>query len=211
MTLGFRMASPGRAADGRAGRGWCSAGGRGPIRCGSGQHEERGQGEVVDARGGQGLEVAEVGGGGLVGDEEEFSHADDGDQGGELQHADELVADRRDDDAQRLGEDDEAHGLHLREAEGVGGVALAGSDGADAGAHDFRHVGALVEAEGEDGAGVAGEDDAEGGQDVEGEDDLQQDGGAAEEPEIGFDEGAQRGEAGFLGDGEHESDDDAEG
>ena len=100
------------------------------------------------------LEVLEVGLADQLGAAEDLGagdgHAEEGDQRGVLHHRDELVAGRRDDHPERLGQHHLAHLLAVGHAERVGGLALAAGHRLDAGPEDLGHVGAVVEAERED-------------------------------------------------------------
>src|SRR5262249_21208714 len=75
-----------------------------------------------------------------------------GGQRGALEHAVELVAKRRHDDPQRLGNDDPAHTLPIGHAQRLCRLELTHVDGINACADDLRHVGALVEGERQQGA-----------------------------------------------------------
>ena len=76
-----------------------------------------------------------------VDDAEEVKEADDGDQGGVFEEADEGVGDAGDDGHQRLRQDDEAHFRDVAEAEAVRCFILTARDGLQAATHHFRHVG----------------------------------------------------------------------
>lgn len=179
---------------------------------------EGGEDEVPPAGDDEPFEVAEGGGVLEFGDEEEFADGDEGDEGGVFEHGDEFVSGRGDDDAEGLGKDDAAHGEAVGHAEGAGGFELAGVDGLDAGADDFGHVGAFVDGEGEDAGLDWGELAIPGepgwpslGEGEVPEDDLDEEGCAAEEPDVGEGEGSDG--RGFCdaGEGEEGAEEDAEG
>ncbi len=77
----------------------------------------------------------------LADDAEQVEHADDGDQAGVLEQADEGVDDARDDQLQRLRQDDQPHLLPVAEAERIGALVLALRDRLQAAADHFGHVG----------------------------------------------------------------------
>ena len=67
---------------------------------------------------------------------------DDGDQRGVLDEVDELTRERWQHPFEGLGQDDVAHGLGRGHAKASARFHLPLVNGADAGAHDLRHVGA---------------------------------------------------------------------
>ena len=77
---------------------------------------------------------------------EELVDADEGEQRRRLQHVVELVAERRDDHARRLRQDDPAHREPVAHPERLRRLHLAAVDRVDAGADDLAHVRALVDA-----------------------------------------------------------------
>ena len=81
---------------------------------------------------------------------EPLQQPDDGDEGGVLLQADEVVEQRRDDPAHGLGDDDEPHRLAVGEAQGPRRGRLAPVHALDAGPVDLGHVGAVDEGEGDD-------------------------------------------------------------
>ncbi|MNY50016.1 hypothetical protein D3C86_1854880 [compost metagenome] len=82
-----------------------------------------------------------------AGEIHDFPDADDRNQRGILQHCDELVAGRRDDDAHGLRQDDQHHRLRRSETERGRALRLTAIDALDAGAKNFRHVGAVTQRE----------------------------------------------------------------
>ena len=72
-------------------------------------------------------------------------HADGEADGGFLDDGDEFVGDGRQDVADGLRQDNEAHGLQLGHAERTGGLGLAAVDRLDARADDLRQIRAGVE------------------------------------------------------------------
>ncbi|MNS01529.1 hypothetical protein D3C72_328130 [compost metagenome] len=78
---------------------------------------------------------------------EQFRVLDHAGQRGHFDHADKLVADRWNDDAHGLRQDDPAQRLQARHADRLGGFVLAGVHRQQAGAHHFSGVGALIDAQ----------------------------------------------------------------
>ena len=70
---------------------------------------------------------------------------------GVFEQGDEIVGDRRNDDAQGLRQDDSADGQGGRHAQRQGGFHLAARNGLQAGAIDFRFVGRVVDRQSGDG------------------------------------------------------------
>ena len=77
----------------------------------------------------------------LPDDAEQVEDADDADQARVLEQADEGVDDARDDELQRLRQDDQPHLLPVAEAERIGALVLALGDRLQAAAHHLGHVG----------------------------------------------------------------------
>ena len=108
--------------------------------------------EIEDAGQQQRRQIA--GDDGLVlADTEQFAlggqQAEEVDEARILDVADELVHQRRQDAADALRDDHEAHALAVAHAERTGGVDLAALDALDAGAEDLADVGAGDQAEGQ--------------------------------------------------------------
>ncbi len=75
----------------------------------------------------------------------ELGDRDDAGQRGVLEQGDEFVPHGRQNDANRLRQDDVPHGLDIRHAQASGGLQLALGDALNAGAVDLGHVGAIAE------------------------------------------------------------------
>src|SRR5258708_34200677 len=101
--------------------------------------------EVDRGRHGENLEMLEGGGGEDLAGEHEVAHGDDRDQRRVLEDRYEEVAERRYDDAQRLGQDDAPPKEPARHAYGEAGFPLALGDRPDAAAQDLVHTGAVLE------------------------------------------------------------------
>ena len=82
--------------------------------------------------------------------EHQLADGQDRQQRGVLEQADKDVADRRDDDADRLRDDDDAHDPGARHADRQSGLGLAAIDGLDAGAVDLGEVGGIGGAHADD-------------------------------------------------------------
>ena len=80
----------------------------------------------------------------------QLRHADDVQDGGVLDVDDKLVADRRQDVAHDLRNDDLEHGLRVRHADGHRALKLAAVNGDDAAAHDLGHIGTGVDGHDQD-------------------------------------------------------------
>jgi hypothetical protein len=78
-----------------------------------------------------------------------------------------------------LGQDDEAHHLGPRHAQGLAGLELAARDGDDAGPIDLREIGRIVHGKADHPRHEGIEADAEGRQDEVDVEELQQAGRAA--------------------------------
>lgn len=119
-------------------------------------------------------------------------HGDDADDRGALQGPDQHVPRGRDDGAHGLRQDDPPEPAPGTEAERLGGLQLAAFDGEDAAADHFGGVRGLVERESYDGDGDRAEQvdgaDAQDlrveGADVEPEEQLDQDRGGPEQPDV---------------------------
>ena len=81
----------------------------------------------------------------------ELGEADDEHDGRIFDVDDIVVADLRHDVAQSLRHDDARHRLHMRHADGLCALGLAGVDGDDAAAHGLGHIRAGVDRDDEDG------------------------------------------------------------
>ena len=79
-------------------------------------------------------------------------------EGGRLEHADGLVAQRRDDHPHGLGDDDAAHDEGRLHAQGLGRLPLSGVDGFQARTDDLGQVCPLVEPQTDDGGCQGGDD-----------------------------------------------------
>src|SRR3954451_16866878 len=159
--------------------------------------EHRNDDEVPDGGDDQELDDARVGVVDRLRVAQALGVADDALDRGQLANADDLVADRWDDDAHRLRQHDAAKGGQPGHADRLRGLGLAEVDGEDAGAHDLGRVGALADAEAQerrherrhhvDGAGLEQPGNAEPREDerqVEPDQQLQQQRRAAEEPDV---------------------------
>jgi hypothetical protein len=118
----------------------------------------------------------------------------------------ELTGQGREDLADGLGEDDVAIGLDGGEADGAGAIELRFADAFDAGADDFRDVSA-----GEGGKGKDADDvavlDAEGcGDEVEEDDELDEQRGAADNLDVNAGKVAERKERGAAEKGQDDAD-----
>src|SRR3712207_6635332 len=98
----------------------------------------------------QRLQVLEVLAPDLRRAEEQFLGADDTNERRVLDHGCELVARRRDDHPDRLGQHDPAHGLRPRHAQCMRSLGLPVPYRLDASAEDLRHVSPVVDAERQD-------------------------------------------------------------
>src|SRR5665809_19056 len=83
----------------------------------------------------------------LGGSKEQFSNTDEADQGGVLEHGDELVSRGWDHEAQGLGKDDAARRLGGAHRKRVRGLDLAVANRLNAGPKDLGHVSPVVHAE----------------------------------------------------------------
>ncbi|MCY1298596.1 hypothetical protein D9M70_480900 [compost metagenome] len=106
---------------------------------------------------------------------------DDGDERRVLQHCDELVAGRRDDDAHRLRHDHQRHRLARAKAECGRAFRLAPRDALDPGPEDLRHIGAIAERQRQDARRHRADDVADLRQAEIDDVDLHQQGQTAEE------------------------------
>ena len=117
-------------------------------------------------------------------------------EGGVLQHGDEVVADCRHDDAERLWGDDPAEGCSAGHTERGGSLTLAERHRLNARTEDLGHIGAVVHAEGADGAEDRIKNDADLRQGQVPHEQLQDERRAAEEADVERGNGVDDGVAG---------------
>jgi hypothetical protein len=127
----------------------------GPLDAALYGHEQCRQGEIVESSGRQRLEIAEVGGRCLTRHQQQLLHSDYLHQRSQVQHADELVPDRGNDDAERLRQYDKPQHVPGLQAERARSLTLILPNGAQTGANDLGDVGTFVEPERQNGASKA--------------------------------------------------------
>ena len=146
--------------------------------------DQRGHRQVHQARRREDREELEVLRDDLLAAEGELVHRDDRGQRGSLEHADRVVADGGQDRAHGLGKNDPPQREQCPHPERGCGQRLIAAHREDAAPDDFSAERGLIEGEAEDGRGHRGHDDADQGQRVEEEDELEEDGRAPEQPHV---------------------------
>ena len=115
---------------------------------------------------------------------EQLGHRDVGGQRGVLDHADEGVGQGGHRGAERLRQNDAAHDLPPAHADTVAGFQLTLRHAFQRTAHGLGAVGTLVERKGDDRRRECVQHDADAGQAVEDDEQLHQQGGAADDPDV---------------------------
>ena len=116
--------------------------------------------------------------------EHQVAHGDHRDQRGILEDRHEEVAERRDDDADRLWQDDPPHQQPARHSHRCAGLPLAFRDRLDAGSEHLGHIGGVVQRESHRAGHEWRQHDAGIGQHVVDEEELQQQRRAANELDV---------------------------
>lgn len=179
---------------------------------GTGPHGDgEGENEIADGQGEKAFKWFQGVGVDFAGIESELVDGNDREKRGVLDERDELTGKRRQDVAERLGKDDIAISLGRGEADGFSGFELGLANTLDAGTNDFADVSAAEQGEGEDADEVTIVDSKSRGNDVEEDQDLNQERGAADEFDVEFAEVIERQEMRTLCQGETEAEEGAAG
>ena len=129
---------------------WCAF--EAPLDEAHDERQRNGHGEIEEGDDVVGFEELEGAGRIDLAELGDVLHAERRDQRRILDHRDEVVAERRQDDAEGLRPDDVERDVALRQAEGDGRLDLAARHRLDAGAEDLGEKGRVAHREGDDGA-----------------------------------------------------------